>query len=71
MALNPDVLLVAEEKSGTGATAIVSDPRFRTVNAIRSKRARLVPPDLALRRGARVDELIRLLRGGIRQGETK
>ena len=54
VSMNPDVIISA----GAGA-AIEKDPRLQSISAIRAKRVIPVNPDILLRRGARVNLLIR------------
>lgn len=54
VAMNPDVIIC----SGIG-TAIESDSRLQSISAIKLKRVIPVDPDILLRRGARVNNLIR------------
>ena len=54
VSMNPDVIIC----SGAGTT-VENDSRLQTVAAVRMKRVIAVDPDILLRRGARVNNLIR------------
>jgi ABC-type Fe3+-hydroxamate transport system substrate-binding protein len=58
VALNPDVIV----SSGDG-TAIQNDPRLQSIEAVKKKRIAFVNADYLLRRGGRVDKLIKELYG--------
>jgi iron complex transport system substrate-binding protein len=54
VAMNPDVIGVAGDSK-----QIETDPRLQTIKAIREKKVYPIDPDVMLRRGGRVDKLIR------------
>lgn len=54
VSLNPDVIVSAGK-----ADAIEKDPRLQSIAAIKNKRVLSADPDIVLRRGSRVDKLIR------------
>ena len=60
VSLNPDVIIVPGTKSDmSGYTTIMSDPRFASTTAIKSKRVGVVDSDTLLRQGQRIDVLIK------------
>lgn len=70
VALNPDVILVADDKQGAGTQAILADPALRAVAAVKSRRVVPINADYAVRRGARVDKLIQALHGALARGRA-
>ncbi len=57
VSMNPDTVLVAGD--ATTAESILADPRLETIAAIRKKRVAGINPDVLLRRGGRVDQLLK------------
>lgn len=59
---NPEVIFVnGTQENVKGAEALLKDPRFQSVNAIKNKRVRVINSDVLLRRGARVDMLVKAM----------
>lgn len=61
VAQNPDVIIVTGKKS-----AILGDPRFASISAVKNGRVEEITADAALRRGGRVDLFITAMSGMIR-----
>jgi len=60
VAANPDVILVNGTKGNlNSAQMVLDDPRFKTINAVKTKRIAALDSDVLLRRGQRVDTLIK------------
>lgn len=65
VAMNPDVILVAGKAAS--AEAIVKDPRLASISAVKNGRVAAVSPGMFLRRGARVELLIKQVHGYLSQ----
>jgi len=68
---NPDIILTSSLKE---AEAIAKDPKFSILNAVKNKKIISINADILLRKGQRVDRLIRnisKLFGGATEGESK
>jgi len=62
VALNPDVIIVGGSKTDRNQPGLVmADPRFKTITAVKQGRVKAMKSDVLLRRGQRVDELIKAL----------
>jgi iron complex transport system substrate-binding protein len=60
VSMNPDVILTGGSKTDSSSyTEIMSDPRFKTINAVKQNRVRPINGDVLLRRGTRVDSLLK------------
>lgn len=58
--LNPQILIVTGSKDDTaGALALARDPRLQTVEAVRKGNIRAINADVLLRKGGRVDKLVK------------
>jgi iron complex transport system substrate-binding protein len=63
VALNPDVIIVpATKQNMKGAQAVATNPKYRTINAIKNNHISAIDQDVLLRRGARVDTLLKATR---------
>ena len=61
-ALNPDVIVVPGSKIDTsGPGYLMNDPRFKSIAAIKNGQVKVIDSDVLLRRGHRVDQLIKAL----------
>lgn len=57
---DPDVIVADGTKADTkGVEALLKDPRFASLKAIKNKKVRVIDRDVLLRRGSRVDSLIK------------
>lgn len=57
---DPDVIVVDGTKTDTaGVEALLKDPRFASLKAIKTKKVRVIDRDILLRRGSRVDSLVK------------
>jgi iron complex transport system substrate-binding protein len=65
VAMNPDAILVAG--NAKGAESIVKDPRLASIAAVKNGRVVAVAPGMILRRGARVETLIKQVHGYLSQ----
>jgi ABC-type hemin transport system substrate-binding protein len=63
VALNPDVIVVVG--GANSALAVFNDVRFKPVKAIQDQQMLEIEPDVALRKGSRVDALIKTLHSGL------
>lgn len=60
VALNPDVIIVNGSKADTsGASLVLNDPRFKSIKAVKDQNVQILDSDVLLRRGQRVDNLIK------------
>jgi len=60
VALNPDVILASGTKADlSGIVALQKDPRFKTISAVKNNRVMGIDADVLLRRGQRVDQLLK------------
>jgi len=60
VALNPDVIIVpGNKKDLKAAEALVNNPRYKSIKALQNNRVRVIDQDVLLRRGSRVDTLIK------------
>ena len=66
VSLNPDVIITNGSKADLGGPALIAnDPRFKTITAVKQGRIKAINSDVLLRRGQRVDELIKGIRAEI------
>jgi iron complex transport system substrate-binding protein len=69
LGMNPDVIVVSGTKQDMrGAMALLKNPRYQTLNAIKQKRVKVINEDVLIRRGARVDQLIKALHQSFTSG---
>jgi iron complex transport system substrate-binding protein len=62
VAMNPDVIVVPGSKLETSGPGLVAnDPRFKSITAVKNGTVRMIESDVLLRRGHRVDQLIKAL----------
>ncbi|MEZ0324672.1 MAG: ABC transporter substrate-binding protein [Fimbriimonas sp.] len=62
VSMNPDVIIAAGTKENMkGVVALLSNPRYKTLNAIKNQRVHAIDEDVLVRKGARVDQLIKAL----------
>jgi ABC-type Fe3+-hydroxamate transport system substrate-binding protein len=62
VALNPDVVIVPGTKTDvSGVGQVLGDVRFKTVTAIKNQRVQPIEADVLLRKGQRVDMLIKAI----------
>ncbi len=60
--MNPDVIIVSGTKADmSGAVALLKNPRYQTLSAIKNGRVRAIDEDVLVRRGGRVDILLKAL----------
>lgn len=72
VAMNPDLIVVAGTKQNMkGAVAVLNNPKYQSMKAIKNRQVRAVNEDVLVRRGARVDQLINALHGLIVAGAAK
>ena len=64
LALDPDVIF-----TGGDAAKILQDPRLKTIKAVKNRKVARVNPDVLLRAGSRVDQLIRALFVFVQSGQ--
>jgi len=63
VALDPDVIVTTHTKdSQVNPKLIAADPRFKTIKAVKTSRIRALQADVLLRKGQRVDDLIKAMR---------
>ncbi|MEZ0326122.1 MAG: ABC transporter substrate-binding protein [Fimbriimonas sp.] len=69
VALNPDVIVVSGSKLNMqGVLALLKNPRYQTLSAIKNNRVRAIDEDVLIRRGTRVDQLIKAMHQSIAPG---
>ncbi len=62
VALNPDLIIVNASKTDlTNVGLIANDPRLKTITAVKTGKIQPIDGDVLLRRGQRVDQLIKAL----------
>ena len=60
IAANPDVIIVPGTKTDVkAALTVLGNPKYKTLNAVKNQRVRAVDQDVLLRRGGRVDLLVK------------
>ncbi len=65
--MNPDVIIASGTKQDMkGVLALIKNPRYQTLNAVKNGRVRAIDEDVLVRRGGRVDILIRALRQSLK-----
>jgi iron complex transport system substrate-binding protein len=69
---NPDVILVpASNQDTSGAVALIRNPQYSTIGAVRERRVRAINSDIMLRRGSRLENLIAGVHASINPGEIR
>jgi iron complex transport system substrate-binding protein len=72
IALNPDVIIVGGTKENTkGAEAVAANPRYQTISAVKRRAIKIIDEDVLVRRGGRVDLLLKSMRQVIVAGARK
>ena len=71
VALNPDIIVVNASKSdaATNVGLVANDPRLKTINAVKNGKVQPIDGDVLLRRGQRVDQLIKALHSVLAQAK--
>ena len=59
IAMNPDVIFVAADKSGNAADKVLGDARLSSINAIKKKQVFGVNSSVLMRKGSRVPEMLK------------
>lgn len=60
VAMNPDVIVVPGSKLvTTGPGQVLNDPRFKSITAVKTGAVRMIDTDVLLRRGHRLDQLLK------------
>jgi iron complex transport system substrate-binding protein len=72
VSMNPDLIIVAGTKQDMkGAVAVLNNPKYQSMRAIKDKRIRVINEDVLVRRGARVDQLIAAVHKVLAEGSGK